>query len=75
MLNLRMDGTAQDMIASGQWVKAGRGRYVHASGAEIRKEGSCWIASIDPGFSWSRLWVARHRVESAASSSEVKEKR
>lgn len=74
MLNRRMDGTAQDMIASGQWAKAGRGRYVHASGAEIRKEGSCWIASTDPGFSWSRLWVARHRVESAALSSEVKEK-
>lgn len=74
MLNRRMDGTAQDMIASGQWTKEGRSRYVHASGGEVRKEGARWVASTDPGFTWSRLWVARHRVESAAAASEAKEK-
>ena len=72
MLNRRMDGTAQDMIASGQWAKAGRGRYVHASGAEIRKGGARRVASTDPGISWSRLWVGRNRIGNARISILVK---
>ncbi len=60
----RMDGTEKEMLASGQWVRVGKSHYRHVDGGEVQKRShGGWTASTDPGLVWSRLWVARHRVE------------
>lgn len=54
---------AEAMLASGQWVKAGRSCYRHVTGAEVRKVPGGWQDSTQPQYVWSRLWVARDEVE------------
>lgn len=52
--------TAREMLASGQWIKIGKGAYRHVSGVEIRRENSWWVIG-DKRF--AALWIARMAVE------------
>lgn len=70
MFARRMDGTAEEMIASGQWARVAKSHYRHETGIEITKSknGSGWVVSTEPQYVWSRLWVARHNAEKAATA-------
>lgn len=64
--------TDLDMINSGQWVKAARKDYRHASGARVvyRNNDYVWeiIGGAQDGMRYGPLWVARYEVERAAAS-------
>lgn len=63
----RRINTALEMLASGQWVRAGSKHYRHASGEEVRYDGNRWLW-MHRGSGYSALWVARDAAEKWAAA-------